>query len=286
MSANPNVASPQKAAAMLLWLRDMGADEVLSDTAIDRFAEKPPAAARTAPTTGPATGRATVPATAMGGASPVGAQAALRAKLAPDATTDHIHARARGAQSLAELAALLDLFDAHPLKRTASRICFLGGAQSARVLIVADRPRNEEDRSGKVFADKHEVLAERMLAAIGLRAEAEGGQEQVSLLSFIPWRPPGNRPPNELECRMILPFAERAIQLLQPKLILSLGALPGQWLAGGADTIQKQRGRWLEVGGVPLISTFHPETLLKSPVSKRFAWHDLLALQERMESLA
>ena len=255
---------------MLLWLRDMGADEVLSDTAIDRFAEKPPAAP---------------PRSVPERAQPVAAPPATKVQLPPDATTEHIHIRARAAPSLAELVALLDQFDAHPLKRTASKSCFIGGAIEARVLVVADRPRTEEDRSGKVFADKHEVLAERMLAAIGLRAEIEGPQEQVALLSFMPWRPPGNRPPNELECRMILPFAERAIQLLKPKLILSLGALPGQWLAGGADTIQKQRGKWLEVGGVPLISTFHPETLLKSPASKRLAWHDLLALRERLEGL-
>jgi uracil-DNA glycosylase len=255
---------------MLLWLRDMGADEVLADAAINRFAEVPPTPAPRAKPEPP---------------KPVATAPSAKPHLPPDATIEDFHLKARAATSLAELAALLDQFEAHPLRRTASNLCFTGGAASARILVVSDRPRSEEDRSGKVFADKHEVLTERMLAAIGLRAEADNEHEQVALLSFIPWRPPGNRPPNELECRMIVPFAARAIQLLQPQLILSLGALPGQWLAGGADTIQKQRGRWLEIGDVPMIATFHPETLLKSPSSKRLAWHDLLALRERLESL-
>jgi DNA polymerase len=121
-----------------------------------------------------------------------------------------------------------------------------------------------------------------MLASIGLGAE--NGQP-VSLMSFMPWRPPGNRPPNELECRLILPFAERAVALLQPKLILAFGGLAGQWLAGGAESIQRQRGSWLSAGGIPLISTFHPESLLKSPALKRLAWHDLLAFRARLDDL-
>jgi uracil-DNA glycosylase len=255
---------------MLLWLRDMGADEGVADSPINRFAEKPPAPK---PAVVPQPVRLAAP------AEPV------RVQLPADASLEVVHAAARAATTVSGLQALLDQFDAHPLKKTASNACFLGGAGASRILVIADRPRTEEDRSGKIFADRHEVLAERMLAAIGLRAEAEGEMEQVSLLGFIPWRPPGNRPPNEMECRMILPFAERAVHLLQPRLILSLGALPGQWLAGATDTIQKQRGRWMAVGGIPMISTFHPETLLKSPASKRLAWHDLLALREKLDSL-
>jgi len=85
---------------------------------------------------------------------------------------------------------------------------------------------------------------------------------------------------------MILPFAERAVALLQPQIILAFGGLPGQWLAGGAESIQRQRGTWLTAGNVPLLSTFHPESLLKSPALKRLAWLDLLAFRAKLDASA
>lgn len=259
----------QQAAALLLWLRDMGADEAQAEAPVNRFAEAPPAPTPRIVPEKPAPARLAAP--------------PAKPSAAPDASVEQVHAAARAAASLADLAELLNGFDAHPLRRTASKLCFTGGVAGSRVLVLADRPRNEEDRSGQVFADKHELLCQRMLAAIEL-GNAEG-LEPVSLLSFMPWRPPGNRPPNELECRLIVPFARRAIELLQPKLIFAMGALPGQWLADGPESIQRQRGNWLNVAGVPLISTFHPEALLKSPALKRLAWLDLLALRARLVAL-
>lgn len=264
MPTVPNDLTPAEAASALLWLQAMGADELLSETPIDRFAEKQPIA-RPAATAPPPPAR------------PRPADQQVQGH-------EEIHRRARAAASLSELTAILESYEGHPLKKTATRHCFLGGAATSRILLISDRPRNEEDRSGKVFADRHEMLAERMLAAIGLRGEADHAQyEQVTLASFMPWRPPGNRPPNEIECRLVLPFIERAIALLQPKLILAMGHLPGQWLAGGADAIQRQRGKWLEIDGIPFLSTFHPETLLKSPGSKRLAWQDLLAFRKKLD---
>lgn len=263
------------AAAMLLWLREMGADEALADAPVNRFAGTPAGAAP----------EPSKPAPQRPAASAASATAAVAAE--GEASVEHLHAAARAATSLSELSDLLGRFDAHPLRRTASKLCFVEEQADARVLVIADRPRNEEDRNGKVFADKNEVLFQRMLAAIGLGA-GSGAEEQepVSLLSFLPWRPPGNRPPIELECRLILPFAERAIALLRPRAILAFGALPGQWLAGGSESIQRQRGNWMMAGHVPLLSTFHPEALLKSPALKRLAWHDLLAFRAKLDSLS
>lgn len=284
MSESPNAAalSPAEAAHMLLWLRDMGADEALSDTPVNRFAEQPPQAAPA-----PVQARATPRPGASAGPSPSSpspsSPAPVRRAAEGEASIEEIHAAARAATSLADLVAALERFDAHPLRRTASKLCFAEETPGARVLVLADRPRSEEDRAGKVFADKNAALLERMLAAIGL---GEAMNAPVSCLSFLPWRPPGNRPPIEYECRLILPFAERAIQLMKPQLILAFGGLAGQWLAGGAESIQRQRGSWLAAGDIPLLSTFHPEALLKSPALKKLAWHDLLAFRARLESLS
>lgn len=275
MSQSPNAASlsAAEAAAALLWLREMGADEILGADPVNRFAAPPPVVAAAPPRAAPP--RPSAP------PSPPPPQP--RAALEAEASMEQVHAAARQAPTLAALAELLDTFQAHPLRRTASRLCFTEATPGARILVMCDRPRSEEDRSGKIFADKHEVLFQRMLAAIGLGGEAG---VPVSLLSFLPWRPPGNRPPTELECRMILPFAERALALLQPQIILAFGGLPGQWLAGGAESIQRQRGTWLTAGNVPLLSTFHPESLLKSPALKRLAWLDLLAFRAKLDASA
>jgi DNA polymerase len=153
--------------------------------------------------------------------------------------------------------------------------------------LFCDKPRNDEDPLGDVLAGNHRILAERMLSSIGLCGmEPVAGQEQVMLANFVPWRPPGNRGLTEQEARDCLPFAQKLLALARPSLILCFGALPGQYLAGGAAAIPKARGQWLTVHGIPLLTTFHPETLLKSPQSKRLAWHDLLSFKARLESLS
>jgi uracil-DNA glycosylase len=85
---------------------------------------------------------------------------------------------------------------------------------------------------------------------------------------------------------MLVPFARRLIELLKPQAILCFGHLPGQFLAGGEDAIMRSRGKWLAVDGVPLLTTFHPDTLLKSAASKRLAWHDLQAFKQKLDRLS
>jgi uracil-DNA glycosylase len=262
---------PAEAARHLLWLAEMGVDEVISPTPIDRFQEKPPAKPVVTPQIR---------------SLPV---APVPSRPAPPSveTPADVIAAANAAPDLAALSMILEGFDAHPLKRTASQLCFVGGAIPSRVLVLTDRPRNEEDRSGRIFAAKHEVLMERMLAAIGLKSVSDSeNHEAVGLMSFLPWRPPGNRQPTELECGMIVPIITRAIALAKPSLILAIGHLPAQWLAGGGDSLQRQRGKWFDVNGIPMLATFHPETLLKSPASKRLAWADLLAFRAKLDELS
>ena len=125
-----------------------------------------------------------------------------------------------------------------------------------------------------------------MLAAIGLSGfTPRDTVEAVAFASFIPWRPPGNRSLTELEAKMCVPLTLRLLQIMAPKLILCLGSMPGQWLAGGEEAIFKSRGKWLEIAGIPTLTTFHPETLLNASSSKRLAWHDLQALRQRLDSL-
>jgi uracil-DNA glycosylase len=268
---NPTTSEVSDIARILPWLVEMGADEVLLDHPVDRFAtpvvtEVKPRTPPTVPKSKPAVNWQAVAA----GAEGVAAAEALAASV----------------QSLDAYVEAINSFDAHPLKRTANRPSTFAGTAQARVLVLNDRPRNPEDATGVVLSGKHQVLADAMLAAIGLGGfNPRENAEPVSFASFIPWRPPGNRSLTELEARMCVPLTLRLVKLLGPKLILCLGSLPGQWLAGGEDAIFKSRGKWLEIAGIPALTTFHPETLLNSPTSKRLAWHDLQAFRQRLDAL-
>jgi uracil-DNA glycosylase len=249
---------------ILPWLVEMGADEVLLDEPIDRFAASavPAAPPRELPAA-PAKPSPSWKAVATG-AEGIAAAESLAASITT--VQDCIEAISR--------------FDGHPLKKTASRTCVVQGNLNSAVLILCDKPRNDEDRSGEVLAGSSSVLAGRMLAAIGLSFDA------VTLANFIPWRPPGNRAPTDQEALMLVPLARRLVGMLQPKAILCFGHLPCQYLAGGEDAIMKARGKWIDIDGIPALTTFHPETLLKSPASKRMAWQDLQSFRKRLTDLS
>jgi uracil-DNA glycosylase len=274
MNTTSNTTPDRDISAVLSWLVDMGADEVLMDAPINRFATALPpveAAASPRPSAPILSPRPIKPATnwkaVAAGAEGVAAALAI-------------------AQSITSVEMYLDAlaaFEIHPLKRTASRAAAFSGSEQPTVLVLCDKPRNEEDRTGDVLAGNNLVLAERMLAAIGL--SSNDVNLPIAFANFIPWRPPGNRTPIELEALMLAPLALKLIELLKPKAILNFGSLPGQYLAGAEEAVMKQRGKWLSIAGIPTLTTFHPETLLKSPASKRLAWHDLQAFRQKLNEL-
>jgi uracil-DNA glycosylase family 4 len=248
------------AADALAWLVAMGADEITLEQPVDRFAESAKAVAaavtppKAPPTFQPAPPSRPVPIT---GAIPAG--------------------EASGLNTIAELAQALNFFEAHPLRKNAMKLSFFEGPENADVLVIGDHPRKEEDRQGLVFAEKSRLLLANMLAAIGLKLE------DVGLMNLMPWRPLGGAAPKPAELAPVLPFARRALELLRPRLILAFSALPGQHLAGGDASIQRQRGKWLDAGGIPLLSTLHPDELLRMPNLKRQAWRDLQIFREKLK---
>lgn len=253
-----SAAGFSSAADALAWLVAMGADEIILETPVNRFAESAKAEkAKSAPA--PALVAAPPP------PRPTQRAVAITAATAPEQCN-----------SLADLRQALNFFESHPLRKSATQLSFFEGPETAQILILSDRPRNEEDKSGLVFAGKARVLLTNMLKAIQLNLE------DVALMNLIPWRPPGNRHPTEAEIGAVLPFARRALEILKPRLILSFGALPGQHLAGGDASILRQRGKWHALGETALMSTLHPDDLLKHPLQKKMAWRDLLLFSERL----
>ena len=129
--------------------------------------------------------------------------------------------RARAAATLAELKELLDGFEGCNLKITAKHTVFGDGPQTADLMLIGEAPGRDEDMAGVPFVGRSGQLLDRMLEAIGLE------REKVRVTNTVPWRPPGNRAPTPAETQICLPFIQRQIELVAPKILVCLGS-PGQ----------------------------------------------------------
>ncbi len=184
---------------------------------------------------------------------------------------------ARSAASLGELRALLETFDGCALKKTASRLCLSRGSPNARLMLIGEAPGRDEDIQGEPFVGRAGQLLDRMLAAINL-TEAD-----VYITNLVFWRPPGNRTPSPEEVQVCQPFVERQIELLNPKVLVFLGNAAAKQLTGATEGIMKLRGKWLTYSGIRAMATLHPAYLLRTPIAKRLAWRDLLAIRDALD---
>ncbi len=158
------------------------------------------------------------------------------------------------------------------------------GNEQAQWMIVGEATGEQEDKQGEPFVGRAGQLLDRMLAALDLtRAEAEATR-QVFIANVLKCRPPANRNPQPQEVAQCEPYLLRQIALVQPKVILAMGRFAVQSLLKSAEPIGKLRGRVHEVAGVPVIVTYHPAYLLRSPADKALAWDDLCLAREVMRS--
>lgn len=179
----------------------------------------------------------------------------------------------------------LNSFEGCPIKYTAMNLVFADGNPNAEIMLVGEAPGEEEDRQGLPFVGASGKLLDKMLATIGL------DRTKVYISNVLFWRPPGNRSPTDAEIAACLPFAERHIALVSPKILVLLGGVAAKSLLRTKDGITKIRGRWTEytprVGKVdtkPIkcLPTYHPAYLLRQPGAKRQAWYDLLVLAKEI----
>jgi DNA polymerase len=264
---------PAALTALLDWYVAAGVDAVLGEEPVDRFAEE---RARLA------TARPSAPAVPKSPPPPPPAQAPPRLPIGDEAI-EQARSTAASATSLAELEALVRAFDGCALKLTARSTVFSDGNPAARVMFVGEAPGQEEDQQGKPFVGRSGKLLDLMLAAIGL------DRSKAYIANTIYWRPPGNRNPSDLEVNICRPFITRQIELVDPEIIVVVGAQAAKALLGapGAAGIMKLRGRWLgypmagrEVRCLPML---HPAGLLRNPLNKRLAWRDMLALKKALD---
>ncbi|MEP4247856.1 uracil-DNA glycosylase [Tateyamaria sp.] len=248
-------AEYHSALAALAWQIELGADESVSDSPVDRY---------------------DVPAAVV---KPAAAPAASAGMPAPVQEVDLVavaRATAETAQDIDGLRAALMGFDHCDLKLGARNLVFSDGAPGARVMIITETPTRDEDREGRPFVGRAAQLLDKMLGAIDLSRESS-----VYIASVLPWRTPQDRDPKPEEIAMLLPFLQRHIALAQPDVLVLMGNQTCQALLGKRG-ITRLRGEWVEVLGKPALPMFHPEQLMRTPVAKRDAWADLLSVKAKL----
>lgn len=159
------------------------------------------------------------------------------------------------------------------LSRSRTQTVFGVGNPDADWMIIGEAPGAEEDRRGEPFVGPAGRLLDQMLFAIGQRREI------VFITNILKCRPPNNRDPKPAEAAACRDYLERQIELIQPKIILVVGKIAAQNLLESDATIGHMRERQYEspyeLGGIPLVVTYHPAYLLRSPSQKRKSWSDL-----------
>ena len=261
---------------LLTFYIEAGVDAVLGEEPVDRFADvdlvplSVPATAQPAPAV-PVRERRAAPLTP-----------AVQVPPPPDEAIMGARDAAKSAMSLEELRAIMNAFEGCALKKTAKQLVFGDGSPQARLMFIGEAPGSEEDQKGIPFVGRSGQLLDRMLAAIGI------SRSDVYIANIVPWRPPGNRDPSPHESQTCLPFIKRQIELVDPDVIVCLGKPSTATLLGITDGIKRTRGRWFtyDTGKreIRATATFHPAYLLRTPIEKRFAWRDFLAIRKALQN--
>ena len=162
------------------------------------------------------------------------------------------------------------------LSQNRTKLVFGVGNVNAELMFVGEGPGYDEDIAGLPFVGAAGQLLDRMIAAMGAK------REDVYIANVVKCHPPGNRNPEEDEMEICMPFLAEQIKIISPKCIVALGKIAAQTLLNTKRPISKIRGIWGEYAGIPVMPTFHPAYLLRSPNEKRNAWEDLKAAMLRL----
>lgn len=259
----------------------MGVDEAIGETPVNRFASanpdgrlpRAPAGRRSVPSSGEATEKAP--------AGP-GAAAPTFDLTAPGESAHGARALAAACTTIDALVEAIRSFEGCALKQTAANTVVYDGNPEAELMLIGEAPGAEEDRQGLPFVGPAGRLLDRMLAAIGLD---RGG---AYITNILYWRPPGNRIPTAEEIGICLPFAERQIELVAPRVVVFVGGISAKAMLGRGEGITKLRGQWLRYqtrrmpAPVDATAMYHSAFLLRQPGRKREAWRDLLAIKAKL----
>lgn len=162
------------------------------------------------------------------------------------------------------------------LSRCRHSVVFGVGSVSAEIMFIGEAPGADEDEQGIPFVGRAGQLLTKIISAMGLT------REEVYITNIIKCRPPQNRTPFPEEVTNCLPYVLSQIELIQPKVIIALGATALKALLDVQLGITKMRGHWYTFRDIPIMPTFHPAYLLRNPAAKREVWDDMKAVLDKL----
>lgn len=187
---------------------------------------------------------------------------------------------AAAAQNLDELRKAVENFDGCNLKKMATNTVFSDGSSNSKIMVIGEAPGNHEDLQGIPFCGDSGKVLDDMFRAINMTRK-----ENFYITNVIFWRPPGNRRPTDEELAICRPFVERHIQLLNPEVLVLVGATSMTAVLGIHEPIGKIRGEFMDFAPkflsrkIKTFTIFHPSYLMRQPAKKKVAWQDMLALE-------
>lgn len=160
-----------------------------------------------------------------------------------------------------------------------NNIVFGVGNPHATLMFVGEAPGRDEDAKGEPFVGRAGKLLDKIIEAMNLK------REEVYIGNVAKCRPPENRQPASDEMATCLPFLREQINIIQPQIIVTLGATAIQGLLATEEKISQLRGKWINWDGVWVMPTYHPAFLLRNPAMKKPVWEDMQLVMEKMKEL-
>lgn len=258
--------------ALLEWQFEAGVDEAVDSTPTNYFGLKPQLTIVTKQDITPTqpTTKSTITTTPL--------------HLTPTAANNAARAMANNCKTIVELEEAVKKFDGCAIKKTATKTVFADGNTQAKIMIIGEAPGTQEDLQGIPFCGASGGLLDKMLNSIGL------DRTTVYITNTIFWRPPGNRQPSAEETASCLPFVEKHIALVSPRLLILSGGTAANTLLKKDQSISRLRGKIYDYSNEYLSSPiktalmYHPSYLLRQPLNKKQAWQDLLIIKRFLEN--
>lgn len=171
--------------------------------------------------------------------------------------------------------------DCHRCKLSENRtnVVFGDGNPKAEIMFIGEGPGFNEDRIGHTFVGKSGQLFDKMLKAIQIK------REDIYIANIVKCRPPNNRNPYVKECDTCMEFLRWQVKIIEPSIIVCLGAIAAKNIIDKDFKITEKRGIWFDIGQYSVISTYHPAALLRDESKKQEAWEDFKEIKEKLENI-